>query len=142
VLLAGLASVFLLLLPIYGQKNTLPFYKSRFGIVILHCLQIAAVLLPEHCSAKVDGKECQLAPSYVVSVKSSDGEYMLAVVCDDHKGGIEARLLAMQKENKIPQGRMHFQPVKAVVTDCVMGINEDYVELELKRGVDSDRKVA
>lgn len=96
--------------------------------------------LPEHCSAKVDGEECQLAPSYVVSVKSHEGEYMLAVVCDDHKVGIEARLVAMQEENMIPQGRIHFQPVKAVVTDCVMGINEDYVELELKRGVESGRK--
>lgn len=100
------------------------------------------MLLPEHCSAKVDGEGCQLAPSHVVSVKSNEGEYMLAVVCDDHKGGIEARLVAMQKENRIPQGRIHFQPVKAVVTDCVMGINDDYVELELKRGGESDRKIA
>lgn len=101
-----------------------------------------SMLLPEHCSAKIDGEECQLAPSYVVSVKSHEGEYMLAVVCGDHKGGIEARLVAMQNENKIPQGKIHFQLVKAVVTDCVMGINEDYVDLELKRGVESDRKIA
>jgi hypothetical protein len=100
------------------------------------------MLLPEHCSAKVDGVECQLAPSYVVSVKSHEGEYMLAVVCDDHKGGIEIRLVEMQKENRIPQGKIHLQPVKAVATDCLMGINEDYIELELKRGVESDRKIA
>jgi hypothetical protein len=97
--------------------------------------------LPEHCSAKVDGQECQLPPSYVVSVKSHEGEYMLAVVCDDHKGGIQSRLVALQKENRIPQGKIHFQPVKAVVTDCVMGINDDYVDLELNRGVKSDRKM-
>jgi hypothetical protein len=100
------------------------------------------MLLPEHCSAKVDGEECQLAPSYIVSVQLQEGEYMLAVVCDDHKSGLEARLIAMQKEGKVPHGRIHFQPVKAVVTDCVMGINEDYIELELKRGVESDRKIA
>src|ERR687888_445369 len=98
------------------------------------------MLLPEHCSAKIDGQECQLAPSYVVSVKSHEGEYMLAVVCDDHKTGLEARLIAMQKEGKVPQGGIRFQPVKAVVTDCVMGMNEDYVELEFKRGVESDGK--
>jgi hypothetical protein len=97
--------------------------------------------LPEHCSAKVDGQECQLPPSYVVSVKSHEGEYMLAVVCDDHKSGIQSRLVALQKENRVPQGKIHFQPVKAVVTDCVMGINDDYVDLELKRGVRSDRKM-
>jgi len=99
------------------------------------------MLLPERCCAKVDGQECKLVPSHVVSVKSPEGEYMLAVVCDDHKSGLEARLIAMQKENKIPQGRIHFQTVKAVVTDCVMGINDDYIELELKRGVESDRKI-
>lgn len=99
------------------------------------------MLLPGQCSAKVDGEECQLAPEYVVSVKSHEGEFMLAVVCEDHKDGIEARLIALQKESKIPQGRINFQPVKAVVTDCIMGINDDYVELELKRGTVSDRKV-
>lgn len=99
------------------------------------------MLLPEHCSARVDGVECMLAPSYVVSVQSSEGEYMLAVVCGDHRGGIEARLISMQKEKKIPQGRIQFQPVRAVVTDCVMGINDDYVDIELKRGVQSDRKI-
>jgi hypothetical protein len=66
---------------------------------------------------------------------------MLAVVCDDHKSGIQSRLVALQKENRIPQGKIHFQPVKTVVTDCVMGINDDYVDLELKRGVKSDRKL-
>ncbi|MEP0825354.1 MAG: hypothetical protein HRF40_07705 [Nitrososphaera sp.] len=104
--------------------------------------ELPAVILPEECSAKVDGEACHLAPEYVVSVRSNEGEeYMLAVVCSDHRMGIEARLVAMQKENKIPQGRIHFQPVKAVVTDCVAGMNEDYVDLELKRGIKSDRKI-
>jgi hypothetical protein len=90
------------------------------------------MLFPEHCSAKVEGEECQLAPSYIISVKSEEGEYMLAVVCNDHKSALEARLVAMQEANKIPQGSLHFQPVKAVVTDCVTGINEDYIELNDK----------
>jgi hypothetical protein len=91
------------------------------------------VLLPEHCSAKIEGEECQLAPSYVVSVESDEGEYMLAVVCNDHKSALEARLVAMQEAKKIPQGSIHFQPVKAVVTDCVTGIDEDYIELNEKK---------
>jgi hypothetical protein len=90
------------------------------------------VLLPEHCSAKVEGEECQLAPSYIISVKSHEGEYMIAVVCNDHKCALETRLVAMQEANKIPQGSIHFQPVKAVVTDCVTGIDEDYIELNDK----------
>ncbi len=90
------------------------------------------VNLPEHCSAKVEGEECQLAPSYIISVKSHQGEYMLAVVCNDHKSALQTRLVAMQEANKIPQGSIHFQPVKAVVTDCVTGIDEDYIELNDK----------
>jgi hypothetical protein len=86
------------------------------------------MVLPEHCSAKVEGKECRLAPSYIISVKSYEGEYMLAVVCEDHKSALEARLVAMQEAKKIPQGSIHFDPVKAVVTDCVMPLNEDYIE--------------
>jgi len=93
------------------------------------------MLLPLHCSAKVEGEECKLAPSYIISVKSHEGEYMLAVVCDDHKSVLEPRLVAMQEANKIPQGSIHFQHVKAVVTDCVTGINEDYVELKSKTRV-------
>jgi hypothetical protein len=91
------------------------------------------MLLPEHCSAKVEGEECLLAPSYVISVKSNEGEYMLAVVCEDHKSALEAQLLAMQEAKKIPQGSIHFDPVKAVVTDCVMPLNKDYIELNERR---------
>lgn len=102
---------------------------------MLYCLSMKNddVLLPEHCSAKVEGEECQLAPSYVVSVKSHEGEYMLAVVCNDHKSSLEARLVAMQEAKKIPRGGIHFQPVKAVITDCVTGIDEDYIELNDKK---------
>jgi hypothetical protein len=101
---------------------------------LLYCLAMKKdnVLLPLHCSARVEGEECKLAPSYIISVKSHEGEYMLAVVCDDHKNVLEPRLVAMQEANKIPQGSIHFQPVKAVVTDCVTGINEDYIELNSK----------
>ena len=87
------------------------------------------MILPEQCSAKLEGKKCQLNPSYVISVKSHEGEYMLAVVCEDHKSAIEARLISMQDAKKIPRGRIYFDPIKAVVTDCAMRYNEEYIEL-------------
>ncbi|MEW5840826.1 hypothetical protein [Nitrososphaera sp.] len=102
------------------------------------------MLLPETCSIKVDGVGCNLPPAHVVSIQSRDGsgEYMVAVVCDDHKDGLEKRLQEMQKAGRVPEGRIHFQPVKLVVTDCVAGMEEDYVDIELKRGANSDRKLA
>jgi len=101
-----------------------------------------SVLLPEHCSIKVEGEGCQLPPSFVVSVDSDDGEYMLAVVCEDHRTILEERLMEMQKAEKIRKGKIKFESVRTVVTDCVMGLGEDYVDLELKRGVESDRKLS
>lgn len=90
------------------------------------------MLIPRHCSARVEGEQCWLAPSYVISVKSGDAEYMLAVVCEDHRSALEGRLLKMQAANKIPRGMIHFDPVKQVVTDCVIALNEDYIELNEK----------
>jgi hypothetical protein len=99
------------------------------------------VLLPDHCSIRANEKACLLPPSYVVSVASEEGEYMLAVVCDDHRTDLEEKLTAMQKTEKIPKGRIRFESVKAVTTDCVMGINEDYIDVELDRGIRSERKM-
>jgi hypothetical protein len=100
------------------------------------------VLLPEKCSIKVEGVPCQLAPSYVVSIASDHGEYMLAVVCDEHKDVLQGKLASMQNEAKVPSGKIKFESVRTVTTDCVVGMNEDYVDIELARGVDSDRKLS
>jgi hypothetical protein len=100
------------------------------------------MLLPETCSIKVDGIGCRLAPSYVVSVASEQGEYMIAVVCDEHKEVLETKLLLLQGEGRIPSGKIRFESVKTVTTDCLVGINEDYVDIELTRGVQSDRKLS
>ena len=88
--------------------------------------------MPSHCSAKVEGEQCWLTPSYVISVKSGGAEYMLAVVCEDHRSALEVRLVTMQEANKIPRGMIHFEPIKAVVTDCVIPSNEDYFDLNEK----------
>jgi hypothetical protein len=66
---------------------------------------------------------------------------MLAVVCDDHKNIMEDRLVRMQEAKKIPSGKINFVQMKAVTTDCIVGLEDDYVEQELQRGINSDRKV-
>lgn len=93
-------------------------------------MRIVNMVMPQHCSVMVEGEKCWLAPSYVISVKSGEVEYMIAVVCDDHRSALEVRLLKMQEANKIPRGVIHFEPVKPVVTDCVIASIEDYIELD------------
>lgn len=115
---------------------------QEFAECLISCNELRNnVLLPEKCSVKVEGEPCQLAPSHVVSVISENGEYMLAVVCDEHQEAIQAKLLTLQKAGKVPTGKIKFESVKAVVTDCVTGMNEDYVDIELSRGVETDRKL-
>jgi hypothetical protein len=100
------------------------------------------MLLPEKCSIRVDGVPCKLAPSFVVSIASEQGEYMLAVVCDEHREVLAGKLASMQNQEKIPAGKVRFESVKTVTTDCVVGMNDDYVDIELARGLDSDRRLA
>jgi hypothetical protein len=138
----------------YRETESPPFYKPKFrkataktgaefifDCFIFNSSPRIVVLLPEKCSIKVEGVPCQLAPSYVVSVASEHGEYMLAVVCDEHKDVLQGKLALMQKEARIPSGRIKFESIKTVTTDCVVGMNEDYVDIELARGVESDRKL-
>lgn len=97
--------------------------------------------LPESCSARVAGEKCQLPPSYVVSAISDEGEFMLAVVCNDHKALVENRLISMQKRGQVPPGKIRFDAVRNVTTDCIKGMSEDYIDIELQRGIDSDRSI-
>src|SRR5574338_1359211 len=99
------------------------------------------MLLPESCSVRVDGDPCRLAPSFVVSVMADQGEYMVAVVCGDHQSALRRRIEMMQADGSLPAGRLKFDPIKTVTTDCVVGSEQDYVDVELTRGISSDKKI-
>jgi hypothetical protein len=83
------------------------------------------MLLPERCSLRINGDICQLPTSYIVSINSQSGEYMIAAVCSSHMKKLENRLHVMQLE-----GNIKFQPLKMVTTNCIKGINDDYIEIE------------
>ncbi|HYA84309.1 MAG TPA: hypothetical protein VEH06_12790 [Candidatus Bathyarchaeia archaeon] len=63
--------------------------------------------------------DCQLPPSYIVSVTDNDEEYMIAVVCQDHRDQMEEWLKTLQSLRKIPQGKAKFQEIDLIVTDCI-----------------------
>ncbi len=78
--------------------------------------------LPQRCSYVYNGIHCQFSPLYIVSIEGDgDDEYMITVVCEDHRAQMEVRLKALQHRNTIPQGKTKFQEIRMVGTDCVRG---------------------
>jgi hypothetical protein len=70
--------------------------------------------LPKRCSFRDNHLDCPLPPSYIVSVTDNEEEYMIAVVCKDHRDQMEKWLV-----RKIPQGKAKFQEIDLIVTDCI-----------------------
>ena len=88
-------------------------------------LWIYIVLLPQRCSLIVNGKACELSPSFIVSINAKNDQYMIGVVCEDHMEQMNKRLESLQAIGRIPNGAIQFQPIKMVSTDCIRGTDED-----------------
>jgi hypothetical protein len=80
-------------------------------------------VLEGSCSEHLD---CPLPPSYIVSVIDNEEEYMIAVVCQDHRDQMEKWLKALQSLRKIPQGKTKFQDINLIVTDCIHDKTDNY----------------
>ncbi|HYX55466.1 MAG TPA: hypothetical protein VE818_04850 [Nitrososphaeraceae archaeon] len=74
-----------------------------------------------------------MSSSYIVSIASLTEDYMIGVVCNDHRNGLEERLKVMQSTGNVPAGDIKIQPVKIVSTDCIRGTDDDYYEVSSKR---------
>lgn len=90
-----------------------------------------SMALPKTCSFRDKDVDCLLPPSYVISVINNGEEYMIAVVCQDHRDQTEKSLKAMQLVGKIPQGKAKFQEIKLVVTDCIRDSDDESFLLRL-----------
>ena len=86
-------------------------------------------MLPDRCSVKHEGKGCVNPPEFVISVVSSDGEYMVGVTCNKHKEAVSGKLTTLQSEGKIPKGKINFSGLKPVGTDCVKAGADDLIQL-------------
>lgn len=87
-------------------------------------------VFPDKCSITEHGKSCVNAPEFVVSVTVGSDEYMVGVTCEKHKQVVSGKIQILQKEKKIPQGKVGFSPLKAVGTDCIHGDEEDFIQLD------------
>ncbi|HXG73743.1 MAG TPA: hypothetical protein VNK44_02835 [Candidatus Nitrosotenuis sp.] len=86
-------------------------------------------MLPDRCSVKQDGKQCVNPPEFVISVRADSDEYMVGVTCETHKNTLSEKLSLLQKEGKVPNGKINFERLKAVGTDCVKANPDDLIQL-------------
>ncbi len=86
-------------------------------------------MLPDRCSVKEKGKDCVNPPEFVISVTEKDDEYMVGVTCQKHKGRVSEKLIILQNESKIPEGKIKFSELKSVGTDCVRSDPDDLIQL-------------
>jgi len=86
-------------------------------------------VLPERCSIREKGRDCQLPPEFVIAVKAHEGEYMVGVTCDKHKKAFADKLEVLQKEGKVPQGVISFTGLRPVGTNCIRIDPSDLIEL-------------
>lgn len=87
-------------------------------------------MLPDRCSIMENGKQCVNPPEFVVSVIVKKDEYMVGVTCNNHKQIVSGKIQSLQTEEKIPDGKISFSPLKAVGTDCIHGDADDFVQLD------------
>ena len=86
-------------------------------------------MFPDRCSVKEKGRDCVNPPEFVISVKENKEEYMVGVTCNNHKKQVSEKILVLQKEGKVPQGKIHFSELRAVGTDCVRSDPDDLIQL-------------
>ncbi len=86
-------------------------------------------VFPDRCTVKEKGRQCASPPEFVISVTVGSGEYMVGVTCGRHKRGVSEKIESLQQEGKIPDGKISFEPLKAVGTDCIKGSADDLIQI-------------
>ena len=86
-------------------------------------------MLPERCSVRENEKSCVNPPEFVICVKIEQDEYMVGVTCSNHKNAVSKKIEILQKEGKVPLGKINFDPLKPVGTDCIKGDASDLIQL-------------
>lgn len=80
-------------------------------------------MVPERCSIMIKGRICDMPPSHIVSILSDNEEYMIGLVCSNHISLMKSKTTTMQNSGKINKGKIRFQKIKPVMTDCVLNQN-------------------
>ncbi|HYY65869.1 MAG TPA: hypothetical protein VE622_01930 [Nitrososphaeraceae archaeon] len=85
--------------------------------------------LPKRCCLRIGETDCQIPPSFIAHIISQNGQYMIGVVCRDHKDAVEQYLLLNMHDNgDVVRGQIKFDPIKIISTDCVRKTKENSCE--------------
>ena len=87
-------------------------------------------LLPDKCSIREGNRDCVNPPEYVITVVSTGDEFMLGITCERHKDIVSTKILELQANGKIPKGKLQFEKLKAVGTDCVRIDADELIQLD------------
>ena len=58
-----------------------------------------------------EGKQCINPPEFIVSIIDGKDEYMVGVTCSKHKEIVSGKIVILQNEGKIHEGKISFAPV-------------------------------
>ncbi len=86
-------------------------------------------MLPDRCTVSENKKQCVNPPEFIISVIVDSDEFMIGVTCRRHKTGVSAKIKLLQQEGKIPNGKINFETLKAVGTDCIKGSGDDLIQI-------------
>ena len=87
-------------------------------------------MLPDRCSVKQSGKDCVNPPEYLIEIVHGDDSYMVGITCEKHKGTVSSKIAELQMNDKVPQGKLQFEKLKSVGTDCVRTDVDEFIQLD------------
>lgn len=56
-----------------------------------------------------------------MSITDDTGQYMIGVTCRKHRHAVSEKISELQQRGSVPEGRIGFEPLKSVGTDCIKG---------------------
>ena len=102
----------------------------EYNRTILIHLDKRKIVLPERCSVKQNKKDCVNPPEYVIEVIHDEETYMVGITCHAHKNIVSTKIIELQTTGKIPTGKLQFEKLKSVGTDCVRIDPDDLIQLD------------
>ena len=100
-----------------------PSYKINIYIFV------TSNMLPDRCTVKKDGKRCPNPPEFIISVLVDTDEYMIGVTCRLHKKDVSEKIKPLQQKGKIPNGKINFESLRTIGTDCIKGDADDLIQI-------------